>query len=316
MAYYDEQLRQLREQISREGHLRQMLREYRRQQSELYSRVCELEQIKLTEQADVDRLEGHSLASFFYHVVGRMDEKLDEERQEAYAAKVKYDVARREWQAVEQELSKCIKELDAIKDCRARYGALLEEKRAAVKSAGGQRGERILQLEEELAVLHSHRKELTEARAAGSSALSTAKRMGASLEKAEQWGKADLLTSKTVAFVSYVEKNRYLDETQEEMTNLQRQLRKFRTELSDVTIGTDVSVQADGFLRFADYFFDGLIVDWTVLNRIRNSKEEISKVERQLRTAVSSLDSKLDAVEKKQKRLAAELASLVSEAEL
>ena len=31
----------------------------------------------------MDRLEGHSLAAFFYQVIGKMDEKLDKERQEA-----------------------------------------------------------------------------------------------------------------------------------------------------------------------------------------------------------------------------------------
>ena len=48
-------------------------------------RLKKLEKSKLAEQADVDRLEGHSLAAFFYQVIGKMDEKLDKERQEAYA---------------------------------------------------------------------------------------------------------------------------------------------------------------------------------------------------------------------------------------
>ena len=91
MINYDEQLKQLRQQVSRKGHLNAMLKELVPQQRQLKERVVELESIKLNEQADVNRLEGRSLAAFFYNVVGKMDEKLDQERREAYAAAVKYD---------------------------------------------------------------------------------------------------------------------------------------------------------------------------------------------------------------------------------
>ena len=53
-----------------------------------------LDVYKRQEQADVDRLEGHSLATFFYQVIGKMDEKLDKERQEAYAARVIIEFSR------------------------------------------------------------------------------------------------------------------------------------------------------------------------------------------------------------------------------
>ena len=55
------------------------------QRTQLAEKTAELERTKLAEQADVDRLEGRSLAAFFYGVVGKMDEKLTQERAEAYA---------------------------------------------------------------------------------------------------------------------------------------------------------------------------------------------------------------------------------------
>ena len=53
---------------------------------------------------DVDRLEGRSLSAFFYNVIGKMDEKLTQEKQEAYAARVKYDAAARELAGIEEDL--------------------------------------------------------------------------------------------------------------------------------------------------------------------------------------------------------------------
>ena len=104
MTYYDEQLQRLQAQTARAKQLESMLRELRSQQAALSARVQELEAVKRKEQVDVDRLEGRSLAAFFYNVIGKMDERLDKERQEAYAARVKYDAAARELEAVESDL--------------------------------------------------------------------------------------------------------------------------------------------------------------------------------------------------------------------
>ena len=126
------------------------------------------------EQADVDRLEGRSLAAFFYNVVGKMDEKLTQERQEAYAARVRYDAAARELAGAEEDLARCQAELDVLSGCEERYAALLREKTQAVKAAGGAAAEQILRLEEREAYLESQERELGEASAAGQSALATA----------------------------------------------------------------------------------------------------------------------------------------------
>ena len=93
MTFYDEKLATLQEKIARFRQLDAMLDELRKQRNDLSARVRELEVVKLDEQADVERLEGRSLASFFYNVIGKKDEQLSKERQEAYAARVKYDAA-------------------------------------------------------------------------------------------------------------------------------------------------------------------------------------------------------------------------------
>uniref|UniRef100_UPI0040572F2D hypothetical protein n=1 Tax=Acetatifactor sp. TaxID=1872090 RepID=UPI0040572F2D len=71
-----------------------------KQQKDLTAKVTELEKRKQKEQTDVERLECGSLAAFFYNVIGKMDDKLTKEKQEAYEAAVKYDVAYRELQSV------------------------------------------------------------------------------------------------------------------------------------------------------------------------------------------------------------------------
>ena len=72
MKFYDEQLQKLQEQIARKRQLEAQVSELRAQRSTLSVRVRELDAIKMQEQADVDKLEGRSLASFFYNVIGKI----------------------------------------------------------------------------------------------------------------------------------------------------------------------------------------------------------------------------------------------------
>ena len=89
----DSTLKELWQQVAEKKNCEAKQKELTAQRDTLADRLKKLEKSKLAEQADVDRLEGHSLAAFFYQVIGKMDEKLDKERQEAYAARVKYDAA-------------------------------------------------------------------------------------------------------------------------------------------------------------------------------------------------------------------------------
>lgn len=313
MTYYDEELQQLQEQMARSKQLEAMIKELRNQRDSLAAQVRELESIKLEEQADVDRLEGRSLAAFFYNVIGKMDEQLDKERQEAYAARVKYDAAARELEGVEADLRRYESELSALRGCEHRYDEVLKEKADAIKAAGGSNGEEILKLEERNAFLESQKKELQEAISAGNAALSTTQQVLSSLDSAEGWGTWNLFGGGLVADLA---KHSHLDEAQGAIEQLQSQLRRFKTELADVTIQADMQVNVDGFLRFADYFFDGLFADWAVLDKINQSQSQVQNTKSQIASVLSRLDSMMRTLEQEQVQIKSKLDTLVRDAQL
>ncbi len=313
MTYYDEKLQQLQEQMARSKQLEAMIKELRNQRDSLAAQVRELESIKLEEQADVDRLEGRSLAAFFYNVIGKMDEQLDKERQEAYAARVKYDAAARELEGVEADLRRYESELSALRGCEHRYYEILKEKADAIKAAGGSNGEELLKLEERNAFLVSQKKELQEAISAGNAALSTTQQVLSSLDSAEGWGTWDLFGGGLVADLA---KYSHLDEAQGAIEQLQSQLRRFKTELADVTIQADMQVNVDGFLRFADYFFDGLFADWAVLDKINQSQSQVQNTKSQIASVLSRLDSMMRTLEQEQVQIKSKLDTLVRDAQL
>lgn len=311
MAYYDEELQRLQEQVSRQKQLEAKARELRAQRGELQRRADELAAASRREQADVDKLEGRSLAAFFYNVIGKMDERLDKEREEAYAAAVKYDAAAGELAAAERELAECEAELAGLNGCEQRYNDALREKARAVKAAGGSEAAELLRLEERAAFLAAQQRELAEAIAAGEAALQAAERVLSELNSAHNWGTWDMLGG---GLLTTAVKHSRLDEAQREVEEMQSQLRRFKTELADVTIDASLQVNVDGFLRVADFVFDNLFVDWAVLSEISRSEEQVRQVQSQIEAVLAELQKIKAAAGKEQTALAEQIETLLREA--
>ena len=313
MTHYDEQLQALQEKIARAKQLGSKIAELKNQRNTLRDEVSYLSAIKFREEADVDRLEGRTLVAFFYNVIGKMDEKLDQERQEAYAARIKYDAAARELAAVEQELCRYEREFDKVRSYQEQYDALFAEKAAAVKLAGGESAAQLLQLEEQYGAQEHQRRELQEAVYAGNSALSSARRVLDSLGSAEGWGTFDLLGG---GLVSDIAKYSHLDQAQGYIEQLQSDLRRFKTELADVQITADLQVSVDGFLRFADYFFDNIFTDWAVMDKISRAKMRVEDTQSNISQVLHRLNHLLNETENRQRSIKAEIDQLVRNTQL
>ena len=310
---YNEQLLQLQEKVSQKKSIEAKLNELKAQRGELDSRVQEFKKVMWNEQADVDRLERTSLTSVFFAIIGKKEDMLDKKKVEAYAAKVKYDAAVQELNLVEEDIRRMEAQLREISGCERQYETLIQEKGAAIKASGSADAERILQIEEQIIAQKSHKKEISEAISAGSRALSSASSVLSSLDSAEGWGTWDLLGG---GLISDIAKHSHLDEAQSKVQNLQSELRRFKTELSDVTINADMQVSVDGFLRFADYFFDGLFADWAVMDKISQSKSSVQSTKSQIESVLSRLRSMEASSDQTIKKLEDEKDSVVLRATL
>ena len=310
---YNEQLQKLQKKVSQEKSVEAKLRELKSQKDELNSRVYVFKKSMKNEQADVERLERTSLSSVFYEIIGRKDEMLDKEKAEAYAAKVKYDAAVEELRLIEEDLHRMETQLCDIIACKKEYDLLLEEKKEAIKAVNSIEAERIFQIEEKIVEQKNHQKEIKEAVSAGTRALGTAVSILSDLDSAQNWGTYDLVNGGLIAGLA---KHSYLDEAQNKVITLQSQLRKFKTELTDITIQADMKVNVDGFLRFADYFYDGLFSDWAVLDRIVQSKSSVHSVKTKIENVLSQLDRMDRAVEQMIKHLQMERDSIVKSVDM
>lgn len=292
MRHYDEQLERLQLQIARKKRLETQLTELRRQQTMLKQSIEAQEEIKAAELADVQNLEGLSLTAIFLKITGRFQERLTREQQEACAAMVKYDAAVKELAVVEQDIRSCESELIDYFSCELRYELVLKEKAQAIKQSGSSYATEILQAEQQIKEMENREKELAEAMEAGKTALSRARSVLSSLNSAGNWNTWDLIGGGGV--ITHIAKHSHLDEAQNRVYSLQEALGRFQTELADVSIPSGFQVNIDGFLRFADYFFDGLFADWAVGEQISQSRAQVEGVLYRIQSVLEKLEQIYD----------------------
>ena len=282
-------LAQLQQKVAMKPALEAKLRELQNQRREYDREVISLRVAFRTEQEDVEKLEGRSLANYFFHVIGKLDDKLDQERKEAYAAKVKLDAAERELAGIEADISDIQSQLSEILIAEAQYKEELEKKRAVLKASGTAAADQIIEIEQKIAALEAQKREIKEAISAGYSARSTADRILSELESADGWNTWDMFGGGGI--ITHVAKHSHLDEAQDLVSDLQSKLRRCKTELADIQITANMQVNVDGFLRFADYFFDGLFADWAVGDKISQSMNSVSSTKSQISRTLDKLNS-------------------------
>lgn len=282
---YNEKLNALREKMARRGKIESMLFELRRQESELAARVGELARELHMEQADVDRLTG-GFRSIFYAVIGKKGEMLEKEQADVLAASMKYETAKKELEAVQKEVYDLDWEAGAIRRYEREYQAVLMEKVEAMKKMSAY-AEKIADLEEKKGFLAIQLREVNEAIAAGRNILGQLDSIERSLSDAESCAQWDLFTKGSI--ITQIEKWSHLDDAKAHAEKLEWLVRRFKTELSDLSLQTDFSLPDSEGLRFADWFFDGLFVDWTVLSRIQESKENLSPSRYQVEKMLTEL---------------------------
>ena len=280
-------LKALWEQVAEKKVADTKYQELQAQRKSVSRRVRQLEKEKESEQADVDRLERGSLAAFFYQMVGRMDEKMDKEQQEAYAARVRYDAAARELASIDADLARLEARLKGLSGCEQRYQDALMERFREIKATNSPAAQELMESESRVVDLKLRRREIREAIQAGKKALKRTEAVLESLDSARGWSTMDLIGG---GVWSDLAKYDHLDEAQEQVEQLQVDLRRFKTELADVEINADIQVTVEGFLRFADFFFDNLFTDWEVRDHIDQSIEQVKDTRRQIQRVLDKLE--------------------------
>ena len=116
-------------------------------------------------------------------------------------------------------------------------------------------------------------KEKREAINAGNRALNSLRTARENLNSAKNWGLADMFGG---GFFTTMEQAKY-------------DFRNFSKELDDVNMACNLNIDTGDFLSFADYFFDGFVVDWMVQDRINTARRQVDEAIRRTEYIVNQL---------------------------
>ncbi|HIT30795.1 MAG TPA: hypothetical protein IAC26_08155 [Candidatus Scatomorpha stercoravium] len=307
---YDEEIRRLRSEIARAGQLKIRLESLYRQRKELSEREAELRSRRVEEQDDVDRLEGRSLARYFYTLLGSLDEKLDAERAGARAAAVEHDAVLAELEDVNAAVSEAEGELARLSGCEERYDKAVSAKAEYLKKSGSPLADRLRGIEKRAAYNERQTRETDEAIRAGEAACAAAERVVKSLSSASTWSTIDIFSD---SFLADVVKYGRIDDAQRAMEQLRIALRRFGTELADV--GGRLETGMGDLLTFADIFFDNIFTDFAVSSRINRALYEAHEVEERVQRSLSSLHALRVRLETEAAELEKEYEGLVTSAQ-
>lgn len=269
-------LQELQQKLARKRKIDSMLADLRSQTAALEEEVASLQESYDAEQADVDRLtEGASFSSLLFSLLGKLEERLEKEQAEACAAAMKLETARRQLEEVRRHTGALLREQASYAETEKEFQAAFAEERQRLAREDPGRGAELLAAESRLAAISVELREVDEALAVGEDVLRALDGIDASLADAEGWGTWDLLGGGLLADLA---KHSHLDSAQSAVYELQELLRRYRTELSDVTLNADIRLEVGDFLRFADYFFDDIFSSLAVLDRIRGARQQLSSV--------------------------------------
>ena len=289
MKDYKALLEQAQENIIKGKQLESRKEKLHSQLRDLEEKAEELRKIKYKEEREVEQLERFSLSALFAKLTGTLDERTEKEKSEAYAASVKYVAAMGEAELVQEDLRRTSEALSVLGNYERKYHQILEEKKRELTECETEEGRRILELEQQKADYKGQLKEIDEAISAGNSAMGGIARIEESLKSAKNWSTWDMVGG---GMASDMMKHSRLNEAQRQAEELQRQLRKFKIELADIQVDCELQLQIEGFLKFADFFFDGIFVDWTVHSKIENSAQEVQTVKNQVEKVLHFLENK------------------------
>ncbi len=282
-------------------------RSLRRQREKLW----ELEAHLSEERADVEALEELSLRGLFHTILGNKEEQVEKERQDVLAAKLRYDECKEAVTALEEEIAGLQHQVEQLGDAEARYHALLHRKEQVLRQSDRAAARRLLELSEAQADARSDVREMQEAISAGSAVLSSLDSALSALRGAETWGAVDLLGGRMLTTAA---KHGRVDEARRWTHRAQQNLRRFRRELSDLASDVSIGIDIGGFETFADYVFDGLIVDWVVQSSIRSSLNRTTKMRRRVDTTLTALRSELRQTRERAAQIERERQRLIEQA--
>ncbi|MEK4229867.1 hypothetical protein [Solibacillus sp. FSL H8-0538] len=252
--------------------------------------------VQLSEaRKQLHKLEKFSFINLFRTWSGKHDELLEERLDLIAIKELKLIEAQLTKEDLQDDLVDTIQKINAINEGHAKQQlATLENKKQfwLMANAPNVANQLTNIIEQELLVKQLII-EINEAIEAGKTAVNALTTAARSLNSASSYSTWDTFFGG--GFIVTALKHDKLDQSNAYIHKAQIALQRFQNELLDIQEMKQnaVEVEVDGFVKFADYFFDDIFSAWSVHSKIATSNNQISRVIDDVSNTLFDLNSKL-----------------------
>lgn len=266
------------------------------------------------EQRDVETLEREGLTAMFRKFLGDREEQLEKEREEYLRASLKFNEIYKSVELIRFELDLLSKKEQTLDAVQRRVEALITEREKELMDMDPNVALALKGINQQTDNLHKYSVEVEEAYAAGAKALALVQGAEQHLTNARFMGQQDMWGRR------YQRNSHMKHESIEVARDLAYQSRhaliRFGNELQDVFKGLQLNVNMDieEFGSFAEVFFNNLITDYLVQQKITKSLVNVTGTRQQVELIMQSLDKERGVIREKLEKLEMERKKVVVEA--
>ena len=259
-------------------------------QQEIDKHSMTLNQIR----SKLDKLDGFSFMNMIRTWTGQQDELRAEKIDKAAILELKIKEAKQMQTDLTEDRLQVTNKLALIDDM-ALQGALQQikaKKKGYLQIHNPAQAEKLEHLAQEKMLTKQLMAEIQEAEEAGEVALTKLGQAAASLHSASGYSTWDTFFGG--GLIATHLKHDALDQSENYLHSAQIALQRFHNELLDVhEMSTkSLQVETDGFVKFADYFFDDIFSAWSVHSKISTAREQVSRVQDDVHNTIWRLQDK------------------------
>jgi len=261
-----------------------------------YERIDTADRKLKRELKDVEDLEKIGIKSLFYKTLGSKEDQLEKERQEYLSAALHYKELTKASKLLEFEKKILSKKTVRLDELTTKLEALKRSREREILNSGNDSlKNQLLELSKKLETNSVSNRGVNEALLEGEKSLRHLRNVIAFLRKAKDWGRWDMYSKNRQA--GYM-KHQAIDKAVQNLTIAQHQLNKFSRELSDLGDNyISFNLKMGQFNKFMDFFFDNLISDWIIQQRIKSSLLDIENTYSQVQRIVLDLKKDIDNIQ-------------------
>lgn len=254
--------------------------------SEEEEKCIRLEKELRKERKDYERLTHLSIQSLFYTLLQSAEKQKGKELQEYLAAELKWQQSRDAITRLQEDGQQLDHHIRQLQEDTADYPAIFKQKEQLLLEDKDGKALSLIRQSEQITSLKNQSREIQEALELGVLLEKKLNSVIDYLQSASGWGTWDMLGG---GLISTAIKRGYMDDAREAASEAQHLLHSFNKELGDIKKSVDQQLNMNGFTGFADYFFDGLIVDWMVKKSINDSHETTLNLLKNVRSIIQEL---------------------------